>query len=547
VLVSKASSLDIAGDPKDPRGDGDVGRAGWAGKSGGSAGGRHSRIIEGHSGSRSEASARPPLEGPDNRAMPLAPSLAARRAGRTVLLVVALAASAFQGALAQSLPNEVDAALARARVPRDAVTMLVADADGVRAPRLAWRPQAQVNPASIMKLVTTYAALDLLGSAFTWNTPVYVDGPVQNGVLHGNLYIKGQGDPTLVLERLWLLLRRVEGLGIRTIDGDIVLDRSAFELAATDPAAFDGEGLRPYNAAPDALLINFKSVVMTFVPNRGTQSAQVDFEPPLAGVAMQATVPLSNGECGDWHATLGADFADPARIGFAGSYPASCGEKVWPVAYADPRSHALRAVGGLWAEMGARLAGKVRDGRVPPGLAPAFEVASPPLAEVIRDINKYSNNVMAQQLFLTLGLQQKKRGTLEAARSTLRQWWNDRIGTGEGQPTFDNGSGLSRDERISAAELAKLLQVAWRSPLMSELMSSLPASGVDGTLKQRALRSGGAAHLKTGTLRDAAGVAGYVLGASGHRWVVIAIANHGNATAARPAFDALVDWAARDN
>jgi D-alanyl-D-alanine carboxypeptidase/D-alanyl-D-alanine-endopeptidase (penicillin-binding protein 4) len=234
-------------------------------------------------------------------------------------------------------------------------------------------------------------------------------------------------------------------------------------------------------------------------------------------------------------------------VSFAGSYPAACGEKVWPVAYADPRSYAMRAVGGLWAEMGAKLRGQVREGQVPVGLKPAFEAASPPLAEVIRDINKYSNNVMAQQLFLTLGLQQKKRGTLEGARATMRQWWNERIGTGEGQPVFDNGSGLSREERISAAALAKMLQVAWRSPVMPELMSSLPATGVDGTLRKRALRSGGAAHLKTGTLRDAAGVAGYVHGASGRRWVVVAIANNGNAGAARPAFDALVDWAAQDN
>jgi D-alanyl-D-alanine carboxypeptidase/D-alanyl-D-alanine-endopeptidase (penicillin-binding protein 4) len=447
---------------------------------------------------------------------------------------------------AQGLPPEVDAALARAKVPRESVTMLVADADGVRPPRLAWRPQVPVNPASIMKLVTTYAALDLLGPAFTWTTPVYVDGPVRNGVLEGNLYIRGQGDPTLVVERLWLLLRRVQGLGIQRIDGDIVLDRSAFEVADSDPSAFDGEGSRPYNAAPDALLINFKSVLMTFVPNRATQTAQVSYEPPLAGVAMQPSVPLSAGECNDWRASLGGDFNDPARIGFSGSFPAACGEKVWPVAYSNPRSYAARAVGGLWVEMGGRIKGVVRDGRVPSELRPAFEVASPPLAEVIRDINKYSNNVMAQQLFLTLGLQQKGQGSLEAARATLRQWWSDRIGSGEGQPVFDNGSGLSRDERISAASLAKMLQIAWRSPLMPELVSSLPATGVDGTLRKRALRGGGAAHLKTGTLRDAAGVAGYVHAASGRRYVVIAIANHANAGAARPAFDALVDWAAQD-
>jgi D-alanyl-D-alanine carboxypeptidase/D-alanyl-D-alanine-endopeptidase (penicillin-binding protein 4) len=184
---------------------------------------------------------------------------------------------------------------------------------------------------------------------------------------------------------------------------------------------------------------------------------------------------------------------------------------------------------------------------VPAGLRPAFEFASPPLAEVVRDINKYSNNVMAQQLFLTIGLTQKNRGSFEASRSALGQWWRDRVGTGEAPPVLDNGSGLSRDERISAAALGKMLQVAWRSPVMPELVSSLPATGVDGTLKRRALRSGGAAHLKTGSLRDSAGVAGYVHGASGRRYVLVAIANGENAGAARAAFDALVDWASQDN
>ncbi len=468
------------------------------------------------------------------------------RAALALAFALLIGASAAAQQPFQQLPPEVDAALARAKVPRDAVTLLVADADAVQPPRLAWRAQVPMNPASIMKLVTTYAGLDLLGPAFTWTTPVYVDGPIRNGVLQGNLYIQGQGDPKLVIERLWLLLRRVQGLGIQAIEGDIVLDRSAFEAIEADPNAFDGEGLRPYNASPDALLVNFKSVVMTFTPNRGAATAQVSFDPPLAGVAMQPTVPLSAGDCGDWRAALVPDVADPSRLRFAGSYPTACGEKTWALAYADPRSYAARAIGGVWAEMGGRLKGTVRDGRVPAALKPAFEIVSPPLAEVIRDINKFSNNVMAQQLFLTLGLQQKKRGALDASRTTMRQWWNNRIGTGEGQPVFDNGSGLSRDERITAGELAKMLQVAWRSPVMSELMSSLPAAGVDGTLRRRALRSGGAAHLKTGTLRDAAGVAGYVDGASGRRYVVVAIANHANAAAARPAFDALVDWATQD-
>jgi D-alanyl-D-alanine carboxypeptidase/D-alanyl-D-alanine-endopeptidase (penicillin-binding protein 4) len=464
---------------------------------------------------------------------------------RPLLALVAIALSCV--AQAQSLPPEVEAALATARVPREAVSLIVVDAEGHSPARLNWRAGVPMNPASVMKLVTTAAALDLLGPAFTWSTPVYVEGVVRDGVLHGNLYIKGQGDPKMVIERLWLLLRRVQALGIRTIDGDIVLDRSAFETPEQDAGEFDGERLRPYNAAPDALLLNFKSVVMTFTPDRGKATTSVNFDPPLAGVQLQASVPSVAGDCGDYRARLKADFVDAARIRFAGGYPASCGEKVWPVAYADPRSYATRAVEGLWKDMGGKLTGKLREGRVSPGLKPAFEVASPALADVIRDINKYSNNVMAQQVFLTLSLQQKGSGTLDGSRELLRTWWRERFGEAD-MPVLDNGSGLSRSERVTAQGLARMLQTVYLSPLMPELMSSLPIAGVDGTLRRGRMRANaGQAHLKTGTLRDATAIAGFVHGASGRRYVVVAIANHPNAAAARPALDALVDWAARDD
>jgi D-alanyl-D-alanine carboxypeptidase/D-alanyl-D-alanine-endopeptidase (penicillin-binding protein 4) len=405
-----------------------------------------------------------------------------------------------------------------------------------------------------MKLVTTYAALDLLGPAYSWRTPVYIEGAVRDGTLYGNLYIRGLGDPKLVTERLWLLLRRVQGLGVRQIAGDIVLDRSAFDVTDTDPGSFDGEPLRPYNAAPDALLLNFKSVSMTFVPDRGIRTAQVQFEPPLAGVDMQASVPLSNGECGDYRAALKADFADPARIRFAGTYPASCAEKTWSVAYVEPKTFGQRAIEGLWREMGGQLGGKVREGRVPtlgngngngagPDLLPepVFEISSAPLAEIIRDINKYSNNVMAQHVFLTLSQQQSGVGSFAASREVMQRWWVERVGGDV--PTFDNGSGLSREERISAQALARLLQVAWASPTMSELMSSLPVTGLDGTMKRSKAQA--TAHLKTGSLRDVAGVAGFVDTASGKRLVVVAILHHANANAARPALDAMIDWAGR--
>ena len=435
-----------------------------------------------------------------------------------------------------------------------------------------------MNPASVMKLTTTFAALDLLGPAYIWSTPVYMDGPARDGTLTGNVYIKGQGDPKLVLEKLWLLLRRLQGMGIHNIAGDIVLDRSAFEVPDADPANFDGEPLRPYNAAPDALLINFKAVVMTFSPDRTSNSAQVQFDPPLAGVQMQSSVPLGNGDCGDYRAALKADFSDAKRIRFAGSYAANCGEKVWPVAYADPSSYGVRAVQGLWLDMGGKLSGTVRYGALPPALAfgkPTFEVSSAPLAEIIRDINKYSNNVMAQQVFLTLGrvvpvstlsangdvpasdaagsitpgtVPALGTGSFAASRAVMQRWWKERISDSE-MPVWDNGSGLSRQERISALGLARLLQLAWRSPTMSELMSSLPISGVDGTLKRFKSKAVGSAHLKTGTLSNALARAGYVDGASGKRYVLVALINHANANteAARAVMETLVDWAIRDN
>ncbi len=458
----------------------------------------------------------------------------------------------------QSLPHDVDAMLARAKVPRDAMAAIVVEAapglSGKSPVLLSYRANAAMNPASVMKLVTTYAGLELLGPAYTWTTPVYIDGIISNGVLQGNLIIQGRGDPKLVMERLWLLLRRVQGMGIKSISGDILLDRSAFAPSAQNPAAFDGEPLRPYNAGPDALLINYKSIVMTFTPNVASGSAMVSYDPPLANVQMPATVPLAAGpngdaalaDCGDYRGKLKADFSDPFRIVFNGVYPAGCNEKTWPVAYADPASYAERAVAGMWQELGGKLGGRVRDGLAPAG-KPAFESISPSLAEVIRDINKYSNNVMAQQLFLTLSLATGSPiASNETSREVIRNWWRERFGE-QDQPALDNGSGLSRIERITPQALARMLQTAYISGAMPELMSSLPIIGVDGTLRRNKSREAqGWAHLKSGTLRDATALAGYVDLPSGRRLVVVGIVNHPNAPAARPALEALVDWAIRE-
>lgn len=198
------------------------------------------------------------------------------------------------------------------------------------------------------------------------------------------------------------------------------------------------------------------------------------------------------------------------------------------MAPAQPAAFSARAIEGMWRALGGTLAGQVRDGRVPAGLQPVFSTTSPALAEVVRDINKYSNNVMTQQVFLTLGLQKGGAGSFEAARDALQRWWRQRLGGDAELPVVDNGVGLSREARISAQALARMLQLAWAAPVMPEYLASLPIAGVDGTLRRSTSRAAGAAHLKTGSLRDVMAVAGYVHAANGRRQVLVAIANHPN-------------------
>lgn len=479
-----------------------------------------------------------------------------RTAAAVLALVLAAGLAGPAPARAQSpstLPADVQAALQRARVPADALAVVVQEAGSGRT-LLSHQARLPMNPASVVKLLTTYAALDILGPAWSWSTPVYVQGTLQDGVLEGNVHLRGSGDPRLVIEQVWLLLRRLQAAGIRDIRGDIVLDRSAFAPGEGHPADFDGDASRPYNVRADALLLNFKAAVHTFVPDAARNVARVAADPDVWAAARGAangggsgvTVPLAPGPCEDWRTALKATASD-AGWRFMGRYPAACGELNWPLADPDPARYNARLLETMWRDLGGRLGGAVREGPVPAGLKPLFEHRSEALAEVVRDINKFSNNVMAQQLFLTLALQREPRvpASAEAARETIRRWHVERIGEWPEGFVLDNGSGLSRQTRVSAQALVHLLQHAWSSPVMSELMSSLPVNGLDGTLR-RTRTSPGRAHLKTGSLRDVASIAGYVLSDSGRRYVLVALVNHPQAGAARPALDALVQWAIRD-
>jgi serine-type D-Ala-D-Ala carboxypeptidase/endopeptidase (penicillin-binding protein 4) len=392
-----------------------------------------------------------------------------------------------------------------------------------------------------MKLATTMAGLELLGPQYVWRTEALATAPLKQGVLDGDLWLRGGGDPRLVIEDIWLLVQRIRGSGVREIRGDLVLDRSAFDVITHDAAAFDGEALRPYNAGPDALLLNYKAVSFHFVADPDARQVRVFALPALAGMAVPATVKTAEGPCSDWRARLGGDFADPMRPQFRGVFPLSCGDKVWHVNLLTPAQYAQALFRQLWEASGGTWRGRARDGVVP---ADARRIAlheSRPLAEVIRDINKFSNNVMARQLFLTIGAETSRQpASMERARRAVGDWLVSR-GLDRNEFVLENGAGLSRVERMTAAGVARLLVASFNSPLMPELMASLPIVGVDGTMRKRP-GAAGSAHIKTGLLVDARAIAGYVLAASGRRYAIVALVNHFNAAAAQGALDALLNW-----
>jgi D-alanyl-D-alanine carboxypeptidase/D-alanyl-D-alanine-endopeptidase (penicillin-binding protein 4) len=470
----------------------------------------------------------------------------------------ACALLAASWACAQALPASVAAALAQAGVPPDHVAMVVLPIPGRESSplepghRFEWRADAAMSPASVMKVVTTYAALDLLGPDYFWKTRLFTEGSVRRGTLHGNLLIRGSGDPKLVWDRLSELFDAAHAKGLRAIDGNILLDRSIFNLGPHDPAAFDDEPMRAYNVGPDGLLVNFKTLTFKFYPERGSTRVRVESEPPIAGVRIPATVPASGGACGDWRANLKGDFLDPSRVSFAGRYARSCGDREWSVAYVDPDDYAPRVIQAMWTGTGGTLSGRVQW--APPAAAaepddPWVTGYSLPLSEIIADINQYSNNVMAQQVFLTLS-DGPGGATFGKSIQVVRDWWQ-RTFPRYPAPLMENGSGLSREGRISAGALAALLRHAALDPRADAFERSLPIAGVDGTARHLADRSPhsdaiGRARFKTGTLRDVAALAGYAWGFSGQQYVVVGLINDPNADAARGALDRLLEWTVDD-
>ncbi|MBO1113340.1 D-alanyl-D-alanine carboxypeptidase/D-alanyl-D-alanine endopeptidase [Bordetella petrii] len=461
-----------------------------------------------------------------------------------------LAAGALLGAAlaaqAQGLPDELARAWKASGLPGSSLSLVVQELGGQRM--VAINANEPRNPASVMKLVTTWSALSELGPNYVWRTEFLTEPgarPDAHGALPGPLYLRAGGDPYLLVQDLWTLLRELRLRGVKKIS-DLVIDRSIFGQVSTDPGAFDGAPDRAYNASPDALMVGFGALRLLFTPDPVAHKWVPIIDPPLPGLRIEGQVDWSEIRCpGPPVVTTDPVLTQQGvSIRLGGTVAGSCGEfSLYRLALSQPEfAEALFRL--LWRELGGTFTGKIRSGMVPPDAVVLATHESLPLGEAIRQINKRSNNVMARTLLLTLGAERGRRpASTESSEAVAKA-----VLAGQGlhmpELVMDNGAGLSRNARVSAESLASMLTLAWHTPLMPEFLSSLSIAGVDGTMRRRLKGedTAGMAHLKTGSLRDVRAVAGYVLGASGKRYVVVSLVNDPNAAAVRAFDDALIAW-----
>ena len=474
------------------------------------------------------------------------------------------------------------------------------------SPLLSHQADIARTPASTMKLVPSFIALDTLGADFVWHTRVYHTGIIIGNTLYGDLIIQGSGDPKMTHERLQQLLYKVQTAGIRHINGDIIVDSSVFKNVTKDSAAFDNSPLRPYNASPDGFLVNFSSIGIQSYPLDSTR-AQLTYTPQLANYQLPSMINMRSAACGQARYSIAPQW-QAAQLMLNSNLPDSCGEHAFYVAYPDAKDFAARVIASKWQTLGNTLSGKVIAQETPyhankianrqtkslHGLAaiamsplPIVSYPSLNLKQQIYDINHFSNNVMTEQVALSIGAYKtvvnkkdthqesiNKQGTdtdktinnqaislyqfgqptatdYPQALQSINQWWQTNLTTQP--PHLTNGSGLCRDCSISAANLSELLTYAYNQPSFDAYVSSLGIAGVSGTISAHSDRlpksqAIGRAWIKTGTLNNVTSMAGYVKGLSGQDYVVVGLINtdHAlNAYTARTVLDSMLDWTAQ--
>jgi serine-type D-Ala-D-Ala carboxypeptidase/endopeptidase (penicillin-binding protein 4) len=426
------------------------------------------------------------------------------------------------------LPTVVSNALVYRDLPAESLSLYVEDLRSGK-PVLVWNEDEPRNPASVMKLLTTLVALDLLGPTYTWKTDVYLVGRMNDETLEGDLLLKGYGDPYLVAERLRQMVWSIRHAGISHVTGDLLLDDSYFDVADYDPGAFDKAPLRSYNVGPNALMMNFKTVQYLFETDRSAEAVNLKYIPVLENLQVVNHLTLKDGGCGGYQRgiTITAN-EEVDRVIFSGDFPRSCQSYEMHRTALSHNQYAYGMFKSLWKESGGKLDGGWRNVVAENGTKPFLSFESLPLADIITMVNKHSNNVMAHQVLLTLAAEKAGApGTEENGRAVVEEWLEDRKIDSAGL-RYTNGAGLSRDSRMTARQMADLLRFAYESPFMPEFMSSLSLTGMDGTLARRFRRDplSGMAHIKTGSLDDVTAIAGYLQARSGARYIVVSLQNY---------------------
>lgn len=483
------------------------------------------------------------------------------RPSRQLRLALVAALCACLPAARAELPEPVLRVLAEQGLPPTAVGALVLRGDQVVLAHEASRP---LQPASTMKLVTTLVGLEHLGPVFRGRTELLSNGEVKNGVLQGDLVLRGGADADLSGEALEGMLRALHNAGIRRVAGNLVLDRTLFNPARTDLniPPFDESPEAYYNVIPDALLIN-KNMLQIDMRSTDKRIA-LDMQPALAGTTITSTMRLIDGDCAKWEdgwklpeAVRGKD--GKLQVVLHGTYPKNCA-RTNSINVVDRDDYIDGLFRLKWKQLGGKLSGKTVEGSAPLDARLLAEHKSRALPEIVRDINKPSDNALARTVFLSMGaleadpllgskpLPADAQTTYARADAAVRNWMRAR-GIDDTGFVIENGSGLSRLERISPLQMAGLLRAGLRSNWAPEFMASMPIAATDGTMRRRLNGSpaAGRARLKTGTLRNVVAVAGYVPDATGVQHVVVAMVNDDLAGEGRgrAVVDSLVDWVAR--
>jgi serine-type D-Ala-D-Ala carboxypeptidase/endopeptidase (penicillin-binding protein 4) len=437
-----------------------------------------------------------------------------------------------------AVPTSIMQVLTAQHLPSSASSFVIVEADTGRVV-LSHNPDTPRSPASTIKTLTTFAALDMLGPAFIWQTRAWLRD--------GDLYLQGGGDPYITLERWWSFVQGLRSQGLNSIPGDIVIDNSAFSLPQEDPGAFDGRPNRSYNVRPDALMINFQSIDFSIAANADTHRVDIIASPSPVNLEVQNHIRYAPGRCGGPAARVDFNVDSPQwdRVIFSGALSPRCAQRSFARVLLQPTTYAFGTFVRLWRESGGEFKGKLRTESVPADAKPLYTFDSLSLAEIVRLTNKHSSNLMARHLLLTLGRERYgDPATLEKGVSALADWSRE-SGFDLSGVDIDNGSGLSRSTRITVLQMAKILSAAYHSRFAPEYLASFPLAGMDGTLRSRMKNSpAGAIRLKTGHLDAVSGVAGFVTAASGKTYVLVSLVNNVRADfgAAEPLHAALAAW-----